>query len=342
MEGIPEILRQFGLDPSAFTTKAFGSGLIHHTYLVRNQDGPAYILQQVNHQVFRHPEDIAHNIRCIGNYLLQHHPGYPFTIPVLTTAEQDYVIHLGNYYRLFPFVQGSHTIDVCHYPDQAYQAASQFGQFTAVLKGFRTDMLRFTIPGFHDLSGRYQQFLHALKEGNPDRLRDTQKTAELLLSHQPIVERFEAIRTSPEFKLRVTHHDTKISNVLLNDEGKGICVIDLDTTMPGLFISDVGDMIRTYVSPANEEEQDLDQIVVRKEFLDAIISGYSQSMYDQLSSGEKDAFSYAGHFMVYMQALRFYTDHLMNDQYYGARYEGHNLLRARNQLTLLQRLMSRD
>ena len=118
-----------------------------------------------------------------------------------------------------------------------------------------------------------------------------------------------------------------------------MCVIDLDTVMPGYFISDVGDMMRTYLSPVSEEETDLTKISVREAFYQAIVEGYHAEMKDELTEGEKQHFFYAGQFMIYMQALRFLTDHLMGDVYYGARYEGHNFCRAQNQIVLLEQLL---
>ena len=153
-------------------------------------------------------------------------------------------------------------------------------------------------------------------------------------SRYDIVEKFNAIKQDPEFKIRVTHHDTKISNVLLDENEKGICVIDLDTVMPGYFFSDLGDMFRTYLAAASEEEQDLSKIVIRGDFYNAIVKGYLSFMGPELTAKEKDHFDYAGGFMIYMQALRFLTDYLNDDKYYGQSYEGHNLLRAQNQIAL--------
>jgi Ser/Thr protein kinase RdoA (MazF antagonist) len=339
MADLQKILEQFGVDPSVHDPVGFGSGLIHATYVIMKKDEPCYILQRVNHQVFKKPEDIAHNLRVIGNYLQIKYPGYLFTTPIPGKEGNDYVMESGNYYRLFAFVKNTHTIDVCTQPQQAWEAARQFGKFTAVLNDFRTDMLRYTIPGFHDLSLRYRQFEEALANGDSVRRKETVAIGQQLLDFKNIVSRYEHYKNSSSFRQRVTHHDTKISNVLFDKSGNGVCVIDLDTVMPGLFISDIGDMIRTYVSPANEEERDLEKVVVRTDFVDAIISGYSEEMHDLLSEEERGAFIYAGDFMIYMQALRFYTDHLQNDKYYGAAYEGHNLVRAKNQLKLLDELI---
>ncbi len=150
------------------------------------------------------------------------------------------------------------------------------------------------------------------------------------------------ILQNKSFALRVTHHDTKISNVLFDASDNGRCVIDLDTVMPGYFISDVGDMMRTYLCPVSEEETDLSQIMVREDYFQAIITGYLSAMQPLLSRDEKQHFVYAGKFLIYMQALRFLTDYLNNDVYYKPRYEHHNAVRAENQAVLLQKLLEKE
>jgi thiamine kinase-like enzyme len=149
---------------------------------------------------------------------------------------------------------------------------------------------------------------------------------------------FEKIESNHLIKQRVTHHDTKISNVLFNEREKGICIIDLDTLMPGYFISDLGDMMRTYLSPASEEEKNFDKIEIRDDFFKAIIAGYVGTMGDELTSEEQELIFFSGQFLTYMQAMRFLTDHLNNDIYYGAAYDDHNFIRAGNQIQLLKKL----
>jgi Ser/Thr protein kinase RdoA (MazF antagonist) len=335
---INAVMQEFGLDTLVYAAEIFGSGLIHKTYLIRKNGLPCFILQQVNHHVFKRPEDISHNLHIMGNFLSVHAPEYPFTFPVAAESGSDYVISEGNYFRIFRFITGTHTLDTCERPEHAYEAALEFGRFTAVLNGLRTDMLRYTIPGFHDLSSRFIEFTRAVEHGDAKRLAESRETAQWLTANKEIADQYEKIASGNDYIKRVTHHDTKISNVLLNHDNKGVCVIDLDTVMPGYFISDVGDMIRTYVSPANEEETNFEKIHFRKDFLKAIYSGYMENMGDLLTETERSDFLYAGKFMIYMQALRFYTDHLYNDRYYGARYPGHNLVRARNQVKLLEEL----
>lgn len=336
---LEQALQDFGFHPEEADAKAFGSGLIHRTWRLKAGGGD-YILQQVNHNVFRNPPDIAHNIRIIGNFLQHAHPELIFPLPILTTAKEEYSRAGGSWFRLVPFVQGTHTVDTCTAPTQAFEAARQFGLFTANLDGLRMDMLRHTIPGFHDLSFRYRQFQEALEQGDPDRKKETADGIEFLLRHAHIAERFEKLRHDPAFIQRVTHHDTKISNVLLDEQEKGVCVIDLDTVMPGYFISDLGDMMRTYLSPASEEEKDFSRISIRQDNYEAIIEGYALPLAGQLTTDEKASLFYSGEFMIYMQALRFITDHLNMDRYYGAAYPGHNLVRGMNQIVLLDKYLA--
>ena len=281
-------------------------------------------------------------MELLAFYLQTHHPAYLFVKPLSTLDGRNLVQSNEGYFRLVPFIAGSHTYDVVEAAEQAYQAARQFGKFTSLLASFPIGRLHLTLPDFHNLSLRYQQFEEALQHGNPVRIAATSSHIGTIRSFQDILHTFEGLRHHSGFRLRVTHHDTKISNVLFDQAGKGLCVIDLDTVMPGYFISDLGDMMRTYLSPVSEEEKDMDRIAIREEYFQAIVRGYLSEMKDELSAAEMEHIVYAGKFMIYMQALRFLTDHLNDDRYYGAKYEGHNLVRAINQLTLLQRLTEKE
>jgi Ser/Thr protein kinase RdoA (MazF antagonist) len=338
---IAAVLQNYGIDEKECIIQPFGSGLINNTWDVKTNN-KHYILQRINHNIFKQPEDIAENINSIDAYLKTNYPDYLFVAPIKTTAVKSIIKTGDGYFRLFPFVKDSHTIDVATNPAQAFEAAKQFGAFTKKLSGFKAAHLKITLPDFHNLTLRYRQFENVLLTGNAERIAASATEIALLQKHKTIVDDFEKIKQDTDFKIRVTHHDTKISNVLFDEKGKGLCVIDLDTVMPGYFISDVGDMMRTYLCPVSEEEKDFGKIQIRKEYLDAIINGYLSEMKDELTDKEKQAFLYAGKFMIYMQALRFLTDHLNNDVYYGAKYEGHNFVRAKNQLVLLEKLIATE
>jgi Ser/Thr protein kinase RdoA (MazF antagonist) len=330
-----QVLTAFGFPGNTRITE-FGNGLINHTWRVSSEKGD-FILQKVNDGIFTDPFLIAENIEAIGAWLGTHYPDFLFPRPLRSLDGRPMIyLEKEGYFRMFPFIPNSSTIDVVDTPEQAYEAARKFGEFTRLLSRFPIDRLGTTLPDFHNLPLRYHSFRESLRKGNPQRITKAAGLIDYLDSVSDIVTTYKKITTDPAFHRRVTHHDTKISNVLFDDQGKGHCVIDLDTVMPGYFISDLGDMFRTYLSPATEEEADLTKIRIRRSWFTAIVEGYRKEMHDVLTPAENGAFVYAGEFMIYMQALRFLTDYLNDDRYYGSRYEGHNYIRALNQATLLQ------
>lgn len=339
---LADVLPLFGLDVSACSITAYGSGLINHTWLI-NCPPQQFILQRINTNVFKNPEAIDTNIGAIGNYLQQNAPAYRFVQPEKAMNGKGILQHSEEgWFRLSPFVKGSHTVDVVSSPGEAYEAAKQFGMFTVRLKDFDASSLQTTLPDFHNLALRWHQFTQAVENATDERKNQAAELVQFLQSQHSIVKEYEQLVGNTAFKKRVTHHDTKISNVLFDENVKGLCVIDLDTAMPGYFISDVGDMLRTYLSPVSEEEKDFSKIEIRDEYFAAIADGYLSQMQNELTEEEKAHFVYAGKFMIYMQALRFLTDYLNNDVYYGQKYEGHNLVRAGNQATLLHRLLEKE
>ena len=332
------ILQQFGFNEDDCTIKQYGSGLINDTWLVEKRStNEKFILQRINHLIFKSPNDIAVNISLVNDYFKRNHPEYLFVAPIKTVDEKELVNIEDRYFRIFPFVKNSHTIDTVEKPAQAYEAAKQFGRFTKLLTGFDATQLKITLPDFHNLSLRYQQFEDALISGNKERIIQAKELIAFIVQQKNILDEFEVAKVN--FKTRCTHHDTKISNILFDEEGKGLCVIDLDTLMPGFFTSDVGDMMRTYLSPVSEEEKNFTKIEIRPAFYKAIVDGYIAEMGEEMNDTEKEYFLFAGKYMIYMQAIRFLTDHINNDIYYGCKYEGHNFVRAGNQITLLQRLL---
>jgi Ser/Thr protein kinase RdoA (MazF antagonist) len=330
------ILQQYGISTHC-NIEIISTGLINATYKVTTANKEIFIVQKINDAVFKQPNFIADNILKISNYLKENKATYLFTVPLsLPNGQQMFVDEKKGYFRVFPFVKNSKTYTIVNSPSQAYEAAAQFGKFTAQCKDFNVSTLNFTIPDFHNLNLRYQQFEESLKNGNQKRIDESKIEINFLLQQKSIVKRYNTLIRNLNFKKRVTHHDTKISNVLFDDKDKGLCIIDLDTVMPGYFISDVGDMMRTYLCPVSEEEIDIGKIVIRKDYYKAIKDGYLSQMKDILTKEEKQYFHFSGAYMMYMQALRFLTDYLLDDVYYGAKYEKHNLNRAKNQVTLLQ------
>ncbi len=339
---IASLLKEYGIHLDDSRVEPLTIGLINTTWKVTTGKQQQFILQRINDSVFKKPHWLAENMRMLAQYLEHHSPLYLFVSPIKTNRGEEMVHEKKTgYFRLFPFVQGSHTINVVSTAEQAWEAAGQFGKFTTLLAGFDVKKLYLTLPDFHNLSFRYRQFEDALKNGNEDRIK---QSAELILQIKKrthLLATYENIKLNGLVRSRVTHHDSKISNVLFDERGKGLCVIDLDTVMPGYFISDLGDMMRTYLSPASEEESDFSKITVRDDVFRAIVQGYLGSLGGELSPEEKAFILYAGFFLIYMQAIRFLTDYCNNDRYYGATYEEQNFVRAGNQLCLLRSLKKR-
>lgn len=335
------VLQAYGLEADLLSIESLGNGLINETWKVTNGTD-VFVLQRINDTVFKDPQAIEQNIELIAAFLEKKVPGYMFIAPLCSSDGRQMVQVEEGYFRLFPFVPDSHSKEVVDNAAEAFEAAAQFGGFTKLLSGFDTSRLKITLPHFHDLTFRYNQFQEALQNGNRERLKESEPLISFINQQKDIVETYEFIKQSSDFKQRVTHHDTKISNILFDVKNKGLCVIDLDTVMPGFFISDVGDMLRTYLSPVSEEETDFNKIDIRTDIYRAIVRGYYEAMEQELSPVEKQYFFYAGKFMIYMQAMRFLTDYLNNDVYYGARYPGHNFNRAKNQVVLLEQLLKKE
>jgi Ser/Thr protein kinase RdoA (MazF antagonist) len=332
---LEKILQSFGLNATDYQIQFFGSGLINHTFKVSGR-GELYILQQINGDVFKTPHAIANNLTLIQDYLNKLYPDYLFVGPIPALSGDLLVASdAGKYYRLFPFIKGSQTINFITNEKEAFEAAKQFGKFTYLLKDFDANQLEYTLTDFHNLELRFAQFESAEKNAEKERTAAASAEIKEVYKHNSILQTYRNILANKEVPVRVIHHDTKISNVLFDDQQNGLCVIDLDTVMPGYFFSDVGDMMRTYLSPANEEETDFSKIHIREAIFSAICRGYLSEMGSIFTEKEKQYFVFSGELMIYMQAIRFLTDYLNNDIYYGAKYPDHNLNRAKNQFKLL-------
>ncbi len=341
---IEEVLTEYGYTNGEVTSQQFGTGHINSTYLISIQGKEdRLILQSINQNVFTEPPIIAENVRLVAQYLRDHYPSYLFvsSIPTLKGEEMAFVGE--TYWRLTKYIPNSIAYETLSDPQQAYEAAEQFGRLSKLLDGFETSLLRPSIPGFHDLNLRYIQFKEALENAGPDLKSNAAPQIEQALRHSFIVDYFNSYKNSPDFPDRVMHHDTKISNMLFDkDTNEGICVIDLDTLMAGKFISDLGDMMRTYLCAFSENEPDTDKIFIRQEYFEAIIKGYLKEMGSILTATEKDLILFSGKYLIYMQALRFLADYLNGSVYYPVAYPEQNLVRTINQFKLLSEFFNKE
>jgi Ser/Thr protein kinase RdoA (MazF antagonist) len=325
---------QFGLDVNAAKVAPIGNGHINKTYKV-DFGGKAYILQRINTNVFVEPNVIAENLECTRKYLAVKYPDYLFLYPLHTSNGETLVYdEENNPWRIYKYIERSFTIDEAQNVNQAYEAAKAFGRFGNYMKGCDLSQFRPTIKRFHDLQLRYDQLLAALSAADNKARITASKEIELAMKFRTIVDRYNAVIESNTLVPGIFHNDTKINNVLFDGaSNKAIAVIDLDTVMEGYFIYDLGDLVRTIASPVSEEERDLNKIVVRKEFYDAVIEGYLSEM-----DADRSLASFAGQMMTYIMAIRFLADYLRGNTYYHISYADQNLVRASNQLRLLELL----
>jgi thiamine kinase-like enzyme len=329
------VLAGFGLGFSSSQIIKLGNGHINKTFLL---DGPSkFVLQQININVFTKPEVIADNLSAASAHLKKNFPDYLFLNAAKTKAGEDMMWdEAGIPWRLFPYISNTTTMESVATPDEAYEAARGFASLTKKLDGVAMEKFKPTIDRFQDLSWRFEQLQYAIRNAPDERKIEAEQAIDQALSYAYLVEEYVDWTASDKLKLRVVHNDTKINNILFDARsGKAVAVIDLDTLMPGYFIYDMGDMVRTFVSPVSEEEQDLSKISFRFPFYQALVNGYLSEMGECLSEEEKKAIPYSGMMMTYIMAIRFLADYLNGDIYYHIEYIGQNLVRASNQLRLL-------
>lgn len=341
---INRVLAEYTFDPASVTIKQFGTGHINSTFLVSDQKtGDKFILQKININVFKRPDIIAQNVKLVGDYLKIHYPDYLFVAALKTADHKEMAVVEGEYWRLTKYIENSISFDTLSDPEQAFEAAVQFGRLNKLLAAFDASQLQETIPGFHDLGLRFQQFNDALSNASEESRSNASEEIQKALHYKFILDYFNSFKNSSSFPDRAMHHDTKISNMLFDKSTmKGVCVIDLDTLMAGKFISDLGDMMRTYLCAFSENEPDISKISVRVEYFEAIVRGYLQEMGAELSLVEKELILFSGKYLIYMQAIRFLSDYLNGNIYYPISYPEQNLDRTKNQFKLLDDLFAKE
>jgi hypothetical protein len=342
------IADKFYPEAAFHSCEPYGSGHIHETYLLIKSSGghlQKFILQCFNSSVFREPEKVMNNIRKISSHL-KNFGGknsdtlYLSMVPALNN-EYWYQDEMKNYWRCFDFIEGSYTIDRVETGSQAYEAARMFGNFFLSLSDINPKELDITIPDFHNIVKRLEALEKAVNTGIGKRISEASGEISQALKYNELVKEYLFIL--PEIPVRATHNDTKINNVLFSSStGKGICVIDLDTVMPGTVLSDFGDMVRTFTNAADEDEMDLRKVFFRPEIFSEMTSGFIEGVQGILRPVEKNNLVLGGQLIIYMQAVRFLTDYLSGDTYYKIEYPEHNLVRTRNQLKLLDSVFEHE
>ncbi len=351
LAGLQEVLAGFDFRGIPTEAEKWGSGHINDTYRLTVCQGGAtvhYILQRINTAIFRKPDELMENIRRVTEHIgrAAEKMDDPMaasrcTLTLLPTREGGPLFKdaAGGHWRCYLFIEGAHTVDAVTSPEQAYQAARAFGAFQRALADLPGAPLHETIPGFHDTPARFQHFLQALKEDKLGRAALCRKEIDFVLAHErecaTVVERL----ASGALPSRVTHNDTKINNVMLDDRrGEGICVIDLDTVMPGSVLYDFGDEVRTTTMTAAEDERDLSLVHFETRLFKPLLEGYLSSAGDFLTAEERRLLPFSGRLLTFECGMRFLSDFLEGDVYFKVHRDGHNLDRCRTQFELVAQM----
>lgn len=342
-----EAVRHFEFSGTLKSISPYGNGHINDTYLagfdMYGMGQIKVILQKMNRYVFKKPEELMENIMNVTEFLkkkIAQSGGNPEreTLNVILSVygKPFYVDSQGEYWRAYKFITGASCYDLPENPKQFYESAYAFGHFQQLLSDYPADTLHETIPGFHDTRKRCQTFEQAVAEDVMGRVKDVQREIEFIRERQSLAGEFTDRLDRGELTLRVTHNDTKLNNVMIDDRTqKGICVIDLDTVMPGLVMNDFGDSIRSGANTAAEDETDLDRVSCSMELFETYTKGFLKGCGNSLTPLEVSLLPTGAKMMTYENAVRFLTDYLQGDVYFKIARQKHNLDRCRTQLKLI-------
>ncbi len=349
MTDLLKISGNFDLEGEAFSCEPYGSGHIHDTYLVEAKDGGIhrYILQRINTFVFKKPRAVQDNIWRILTFLNKQKPAGDTSgikdLHLVETKQGDmfYLDASGGFWRCFDFIEGTFVLENVETPSQAFEGARLFGDFMARLTGYNPRRLHITIPNFMDAEWRLKQLAYAEFTNPGARLKQSQPELKRIRDLQAIAEQF--IRMQEALPDRVVHNDTKINNILFDqDTGKGVTVIDLDTVMTGTLLTDFGDMVRTFTVKGSEDSTEEKSYTCQTALFEGLVSGYAEVLSPVISEVEWTNLLLGGKIVIYMQAIRFLTDYINNDVYYKVDFPEQNLLRTRNQLNLLDSVLRQE
>lgn len=345
------VLSNYKITKQCRSVEPYGSGHINDTYKVvfgRDEREDTYIFQRINTNIFKNPDELMSNISRVVHHIAKKQYGVAGLkrrcIHLFPTKEWKYfcVDDEGGCWRAYRFIDGARTYDILKTEEQAYRAAKAFGEFQMLISDLPQPRLFETIPNFHNTPSRLKDFDEALAKDVCGRAELAKAEIEFVQNTRHIASKVVDLMADGTIPERITHNDTKLNNVLLDDETmEGVCVIDLDTVMPGSALYDFGDMMRTSLSPAAEDEKDLTKIEARTNIFRQLVKGYLEGCQGCLNATEMELLPFSGQLITFEIGVRFLTDFLSGDVYFKTHRENHNLDRCRTQFTLVQRLMEK-
>ena len=337
---IQAISGRFLIRGTFLSAAPYGDGHINDTYaVVFDQDGKRvrFIVQRINHNIFKNPVALMDNVQRVTSHLGNKMAGQPDqfrrVLTLIPTREGGSFYRDEHYWRVYNFIEKARTYDAVESSKQAFEAAKTFGQFQKWLADLPAPRLHDTIPDFHHTPKRFAALETAIEADRANRAKLAAREIEFALRYKPIC----SVLLDANLPERVTHNDTKLNNVMLDEgTGEGLCVIDLDTVMPGLVLYDFGDMVRTTTSPAREDEQDLSKVTMQFPMFEALVRGYLKAASEFLTVREKQFLAFSAKLITFEIGVRFLTDFLAGDTYFKVHREGHNLDRCRTQFKLVE------
>ena len=339
------ILNQFQIDEDVVAAEPFGNGHINDTLKVTNSKGEIkYILQRINHHIFTNVDMLQNNIYTVTTHIREKLVQKGETdidrkvLTFLPAKDNKYYYFDGeSYWRVCLFIPRSKSYEEVT-PELSYEAGKAFGDFQTMLSDLPEGALGETIPNFHNMEFRLQQFNDAVKANAAGRLDEVKELVDEIEKRAKAMCIQEDLYREGKLKKRTNHCDTKVNNIMFDENGKVLCVIDLDTVMPGFVLSDIGDFIRTGANLGAEDDENLDNVEVNLPIFKAYTRGYMETAKAFLSPEEIKLLPYGGRLLTYMQTVRFLTDYINGDTYYKIHSPKHNLQRTKAQFMLLQSL----
>ncbi len=347
---IARIGDQFAISGEFLNGEELNSGHINTTYRAcyRTEDGhiDRYILQRINDYVFPDPVLVMKNVEKVTRHIrwkvmrckCRSAVGQPLTLyPARGGRNYIHLPEEGGYWRCYNNIDGTHTYDVVENSRQAYQAGYAFGAFQELISDMNPEDIKEPIVDFHNTPKRYEALLASAERDSLGRKAECEAELTMLEQHAAELGLLVDLQGSGVLPTRITHNDTKINNVMMDSEtDEAVCVIDLDTVMPGLSLYDFGDMVRTATCRASEDEEDLSKVVMQMPLFESLAEGFLDATYDFLTTKEAELLSFSGWLITTEIGIRFLTDYLDGDKYFRCEKEKHNLIRARNQFALAQ------
>ena len=343
-ETIKSIFSEFDHKSNYVSHSELNSGHINDTFFVKSTGNKNYILQRINHNIFKDVPGLVNNKVLTSNHIRSKYPTLSedeLSKKVLCFVKTKdtgfyYLKKDGNFWNVMVFIDDSITHEIVVDKEIAYEGGKLLGEFLNHTSDFDSSQLIDVIPNFHDMSFRYKQYASSIQSALNSRLKKAAKYIKVVADLKDEMHILQELKRAGKIPVRVTHNDTKISNSLFDKDNKGICMIDTDTVMPGIIHYDFGDAIRTICNTAAEDEKDLSKVEFNLEYYKAYEKGFLEKTKDSLSPISLKYLPLAVKTMIFIMGIRFLTDYLNNDIYYKTNYEEHNLDRAKNQFKLIE------